>query len=80
MGEERLELIAIGVAREPWLIIMDEPTNHLDLVTIECLEAALDDCPAGLLLVSPDRMTLGWVINATTRNRPPQSHWRGSVK
>ena len=51
-------LIALGVAREPWLIVMDEPTNHLGLVSIRCLEAALDDCPAGLLLVSHDRRFL----------------------
>jgi ATPase subunit of ABC transporter with duplicated ATPase domains len=57
-GEVRKLLIALGVAREPWLIIMDEPTNHLDLVSIRCLEAALDDCPAGLLLVSHDRHLL----------------------
>ena len=56
------------MAREPWLIVMDEPTNHLDLVSIRCLEATLDDCPAGLLLVSHDRRFLGrlttkrWVL------------------
>ena len=33
---------------------MDEPTNHLDVPSIECLEAALHDCPCGLLLVSHD--------------------------
>jgi ATPase subunit of ABC transporter with duplicated ATPase domains len=33
---------------------MDEPTNHLDLPSIECLERALADCPAALLLVSHD--------------------------
>ncbi len=57
-GEVRKLLIALGVAREPWLIIMDEPTNHLDLVSIQCLETALDDCPAALLLVSHDRRLL----------------------
>jgi ATPase subunit of ABC transporter with duplicated ATPase domains len=57
-GEVRKLLLALGVAREPWLIIMDEPTNHLDLVSIRCLEEALDDCPAGLLLVSHDRRFL----------------------
>jgi ATPase subunit of ABC transporter with duplicated ATPase domains len=54
-GEVRKLLLALGVAREPWLIVMDEPTNHLDLVSIRCLEEALSDCPAGLLLVSHDR-------------------------
>lgn len=53
-GELRKIMLALGVARRPHLIIMDEPTNHLDLPSIECLEAALDDCPCGLLLVSHD--------------------------
>lgn len=54
-GEVRKLLLALGIARQPHLIIMDEPTNHLDLPSIECLESALEDCPAGLLLVSHDR-------------------------
>ena len=57
-GEVRKLLLALGIAREPYLIIMDEPTNHLDLPSIECLEAALADCPCGLLLVSHDRRFL----------------------
>jgi ATPase subunit of ABC transporter with duplicated ATPase domains len=49
---------------------MDEPTNHLDLPSIECLEAALDECPCGLLLASHDGRFLGrltrtrWHISA----------------
>jgi len=57
-GEVRKLLLALGVARDPWLVVMDEPTNHLDLVSIECLEEALEGCPAGLLLVSHDRRFL----------------------
>ena len=53
-GEMRKVLLALGVTREPYLVIMDEPTNHLDLPAIECLENALDKCPCGLLLVSHD--------------------------
>jgi ABC-type Mn2+/Zn2+ transport system ATPase subunit len=52
-GEVRKLLLAEGIVREPHLIVMDEPTNHMDLPSIECLEAALQDCPCGLLLVSP---------------------------
>ena len=48
-GEVRKLLLALGIAREPHLIIMDEPTNHLDLPSIQCLEAALAQCPCGLL-------------------------------
>ncbi|NLG44138.1 MAG: ABC-F family ATP-binding cassette domain-containing protein [Phycisphaerae bacterium] len=57
-GETRKILLAMGMALQPHLIIMDEPTNHLDLPSIECLEAALADCPAALLLVSHDRRFL----------------------
>ncbi len=53
-GELRKLLLGIGIAQQPYLIIMDEPTNHLDLPSIECLEEALADCPCGLLLVSHD--------------------------
>ena len=57
-GEARKILLATGIAQTPHLIVMDEPTNHLDLASIECLEAALADCPCGLLLVSHDRRFL----------------------
>jgi ATPase subunit of ABC transporter with duplicated ATPase domains len=54
-GEIRKLLLAMGILREPWLIVMDEPTNHLDLPSIEALEQALAECPCGLLLVSHDQ-------------------------
>lgn len=53
-GEVRKLLLALGIVKVPYLIIMDEPTNHMDLPSIECLEDALRDCPCGLLLVSHD--------------------------
>ncbi len=58
-GELRKLLLALGVARRPWLIVMDEPTNHLDLPSIECLEAALAECVSALVLVSHDLHFLG---------------------
>jgi ATPase subunit of ABC transporter with duplicated ATPase domains len=53
-GELRKLLLGLGMAQNPQLIIMDEPTNHLDLPSIECLEKALNEFPAGLLFVSHD--------------------------
>ena len=59
IGAKTIELLlAEGIVREPHLIVMDEPTNHMDLPSIECLEAALQDCPCGLLLVSHDERFL----------------------
>ena len=58
-GEVRKLLLALGIRRDPWLIVMDEPTNHLDLPSIEALENALASCPCGLLLVSHDQNFLG---------------------
>jgi len=64
-GEVRKLMLATGIARMPHLIVMDEPTNHLDLQSIQCLEAALDGCPCGLLLVSHDQRFL----DSLTRRR-----------
>lgn len=57
-GETRKLLLALGLTRQPQLIVMDEPTNHMDLPSIVCLEQALADIPCGLLLVSHDRRFL----------------------
>ena len=72
-GELRKVLLALGIIRQPYLIVMDEPTNHLDLASIACLERALGDCPCGLLLVSHDLPFL----SAVTRTRW-QLHAEGS--
>ena len=69
-GETRKLLLALGVAREPHLIVMDEPTNHLDLPAIEALESALDDCPCALLLASHDRRFLERLCTAEWRLVP----------
>ena len=70
-GETRKLLLALGMIYEPHIIIMDEPTNHMDLPSIECIEAALADCPCCLLLVSHDRRFLKKLI---------QTEWRISRK
>jgi macrolide transport system ATP-binding/permease protein len=62
-GEVRKLLLALGMLKEPELIIMDEPTNHLDLPSIKCLEAALKEVECALLLVSHDNYFLGKLCN-----------------
>jgi len=69
-GETRKLLLAMGVLREPHIVIMDEPTNHLDLPAIECLEEALSDTPCALLLVSHDRRFLGRLCTIEWRLEP----------
>jgi ATPase subunit of ABC transporter with duplicated ATPase domains len=69
-GEVRKLLLALGMALLPHIIILDEPTNHLDLQSIQCLEAALADCPCALVLVSHDNYflrrltTINWHLQA----------------
>ncbi len=68
-GEVRKIMLAVGVTRTPYLVVMDEPTNHLDLLSIECLQDTLKDYPAGLLLISHDKRflseltTINWHIS-----------------
>lgn len=57
-GEIRKLILALGILHSPCCIVMDEPTNHMDLVSVECLEAALDEVECALLLVSHDERFL----------------------
>ena len=70
-GETRKLLLAVGMTKDPHIVIMDEPTNHMDLPSIECLEGALSNCPCCLVLISHDETFLGKL----TRQR-----WRISKK
>jgi ATPase subunit of ABC transporter with duplicated ATPase domains len=73
-GETRKLMLGLGISNNPHVIIMDEPTNHMDIVSIECLEDALQNVSCALLLVSHDKRFLAsltqkeWMIekNGTT--------------
>ena len=55
-GGERARLALLKLAQEDHnFLVLDEPTNHLDMEMLESLEAALDDFPGTLLMVSHDR-------------------------
>jgi len=69
-GEARKLLLALGLLKNPRLIIMDEPTNHLDIISIQCLEEALSSCEAALLLVSHDERFLQTLTHSTWRLYP----------
>jgi ATP-binding cassette subfamily F protein 3 len=48
--------------REPDLVLLDEPTNHLDIVSLEWLEAHLQESPSAFLVVSHDVAFLDRVV------------------
>jgi ATPase subunit of ABC transporter with duplicated ATPase domains len=64
-GETRKLVLALGLVREPQLVILDEPTNHLDLDSIERLEGALIDYPGALIVVSHDTAFAGRLCATT---------------
>jgi ATP-binding cassette subfamily F protein 3 len=55
----------VVVASGANFLVLDEPTNHLDLESREALEAALENFPATVLLVSHDRALLDAVAERT---------------
>lgn len=63
-GEVRKLMLAIGITKNPALIVMDEPTNHMDIPSIECIENALTDCSCALLLVSHDIIFLRNIVSS----------------
>ena len=64
-GERRRLSLACLVASGANVLILDEPTNHLDLESREALEAALQDFPGSVVLVSHDRALLDAVGSRT---------------
>ncbi|MGE5690993.1 MAG: ribosomal protection-like ABC-F family protein [Pseudomonadota bacterium] len=64
-GERRRLALAHVVASGANFLVLDEPTNHLDLESREALEAALEEFPGTVLLVSHDRALLDAVAERT---------------
>lgn len=62
-GEVRKLNLAKAMMNECEIIIMDEPTNHMDLSSIQCVEEALRDFSAALILVSHDNVFLKNIVN-----------------
>jgi ATPase subunit of ABC transporter with duplicated ATPase domains len=54
-GEARKLSLALGLARQAWLLVLDEPTNHLDLPAREAVERMLRGYPGALLISSHDQ-------------------------
>src|SRR5262245_29183157 len=64
-GERNRLLLARLFARPANVLVLDEPTNDLDIESLELLEAALQDYPGTILLVSHDRAFLDNVVTQT---------------
>ncbi|MDH5534431.1 MAG: ATP-binding cassette domain-containing protein [Betaproteobacteria bacterium] len=64
-GERNRLLLARLFARPANVLVLDEPTNDLDMESLELLEAALQDYPGTLLLVSHDRAFLDNIVTQT---------------
>lgn len=53
-GEARKLMLAFGLGRGAWALVLDEPTHHLDLPSLERVERALAAYPGCIVLVSHD--------------------------
>ena len=69
-GGERSRLqLAKLVLDKPNLLLLDEPTNNLDIVSIEVLEATLEEFVGTVLVISHDRYFLDKVVDRTVELR-----------
>ena len=57
-GEQSRVLLAKLLLANANVLLLDEPTNHLDIPAREALEAALQEYPATLFIISHDRYLL----------------------
>ena len=58
----RLQLLLLMLA-QPNLLVLDEPTNHLDIDSVEALEAALEEFPGTVCVISHDRYFLDRIVD-----------------
>ncbi len=62
LGERMRAALLLLLCQDPTLLLLDEPTNHLDLEARLWLEAFLQECPQGVLMVCHDRAITDAVV------------------
>ena len=62
-GQQNRLILCKLVLSEPDVLLLDEPTNHLDIPSKEMLEAALQEYPGTLVVVSHDRFFLNKTVD-----------------
>ncbi|XP_058807747.1 ATP-binding cassette sub-family F member 3 [Phymastichus coffea] len=60
-GQKSRVAFALMCAAMPNFLVLDEPTNHLDIESIEALGKAINNCQAGVILVSHDERLIRMV-------------------
>lgn len=64
-GEKRRLFLLTVLMKNPNFLILDEPTNDLDIVTLETLEAFLEEFKGCVLIVSHDRYFIDRLVDHT---------------